>query len=149
MKQQRGIVQESVAATSGPRSPIGKLLAAGMMVVQQPQVLEAIVEAAQSPQPEDALAAVAKSVIDGIDEKAGGTVPPDAMSKFALDLVELVASVASAAAGEQDDSLGPRTMKRLLEMSAQEVEQGGRQGPPQGGERPPQAMPEQQQPEMV
>ena len=141
----KGLVGSSIStAGTGPKSPLGKLLAAGLMVLDQPQVMRAIIDAANSEKPEEALAQIASGIINGIDEKASGKVPPDALSKFAIELVEALAELAGAAVDEEDGTLGPRTLKLMLEQAAQEAD---KMGQPQQPQQPQPQQAEQPMPE--
>lgn len=129
-----GIVGSSISKKGmGPKEPVAKLLSAGIKVLSQPRVQEAILVAAEAEDPSEALSSIAKNILNALDEKAGGKIPPEAMSTFALELVETMADLVRAASGSDDESIGPKAMKMMLE-SAMSDEEGRR--PQQTGERP-------------
>jgi hypothetical protein len=116
----KGIVESSIQSKgTGPQSAVGKLLSATIKLLNQPQIMDAIAQAAAAEDPDDQISKLAQSIINGLDDKALGRIPPAAISEFAIELVETLANLVNAAREEDDGERGPRVMRKLLEDSVQ------------------------------
>lgn len=101
--------------------------------LQNPGVKQAVVKAAQSDDPSNALSGLAYGMLEGLDEKSGGSIPAEAMPDIAMEIVEMLSSLAAATSGRGGgDELQAQVMSLLLDKSAQEAQRqmAGRQGGP-------------------
>jgi len=123
--------------SSVPREVAAEILRA----LQKPGVKKAVIKASESEDPANALSGLAYGMIEGLDEKSGGSIPAEQMPSIAMELVEMLASLAAAATGDKvDDQLQGQILGLLLDRSMKTAEKklsgrgGGEQQMPGGGQ---------------
>lgn len=123
--------EESEGGTRIPQEVAAEIVKA----LQKPGVKKAVLEAAQSEDPSNALSGLAYGMIEGLEEKSGGSIPPEAMPDIAMEIVEMLSGLAAASAGGGDEvDLQARVMNLLLEKSAEGAQRqmaGRQQGAPE------------------
>ena len=119
-------------ATSVPPELAAEIVRA----LANPKVKEAVIEAGQSEDPAAALTGLAYGMIEGLDEKTKGQIPPQAMPDIAMEIVETLSDLVGG-----DDSLKAQVLKMLVEQSTKQTTQflSGRGGSSQPQQ--PQSMP--------
>jgi hypothetical protein len=74
---------------------VERLLVAAVRVMRTPQGKQELMDAAQSPDPRDAITRLSASIVLGIDEKTGQSVPDEALGAAAQQVAQMIAGLLS------------------------------------------------------
>ena len=74
---------------------VERVLVAAVRVLRTPEGKQELMEAAQAPEPEAALQRLSASIVLGIDEKTGQTLPDEALGDAAQQVAQMMAGLLS------------------------------------------------------